>query len=137
MVCQSVQAVAYISDPPPRRERRKPVCQVLSTPLGDVQSRAQAGHLQTGPQPLPLHCAAPFAVKCNSGLCGIKTAFIHNQRRSETRTNAGGQEQRAAGGGKRSVSGGAKKHRADSRLCFNFFFTRFCVKAGVHSSYHE
>lgn len=76
-------------------ERR--VCQVLSAPLGDVQRGAETGHRATSTQPLPVHRAAPFAVKCNSSLCGIKTAFIHKQRRSETRTNAGGQEQRAAG----------------------------------------
>lgn len=73
------------------------VCQVLSAPLGDVQSGAQTGYSASSTQPLSVHSVVPFAVKCNSSLCGIKTAFIHKQRRSETRTNAGGQEQRAAG----------------------------------------
>ncbi|KAI9528169.1 hypothetical protein NQZ68_023149 [Dissostichus eleginoides] len=76
-------------------ERR--VCQVLSTPLGDVQRSAQTGYLPSSTQPPPEHSVVPYAVKCNSSLCGIKTAFIHRQLRCETRTNIGGQEQRTAG----------------------------------------
>ncbi|KAL7388831.1 hypothetical protein ABVT39_021306, partial [Epinephelus coioides] len=64
-------------------ERR--VCQVQSTPLGDVQRGAETGYGPSSAQPLPAHTVVPFAVKCNSGLCGIKTAFIHKQRRSENK----------------------------------------------------
>lgn len=73
------------------------VRQVSSTPLGDVQSGAKTGHLSTSTQPPPVHTVVHFAVKCNSSHCGVKTEFPHKQRRSETRTNAGEQEQRAAG----------------------------------------
>ncbi|MEQ2292067.1 hypothetical protein AMECASPLE_019373, partial [Ameca splendens] len=57
----------------------------LST-LGDEWSRAPRGYLPNSTQ--PLHSVAPLAVKCNCGLCGIKTAFSRNHRCSETRTNA-------------------------------------------------
>ncbi|KAF3849636.1 hypothetical protein F7725_019355 [Dissostichus mawsoni] len=77
-------------------ERR--VCQVLSTPLGDVQRSAQTGYLPSSTQPPPEHSVVPYAVKCNSSLCGIKTAFIHRQLRCETRTNIGGQEQQRTAG---------------------------------------
>lgn len=103
-------------------------CQVLSTLLGDVQSGAQTGHLPTTPQPLPVHSVVPFAVKCNSSLCGIKTAFIHKQRRSETRTNAGGQEQRAAGEVSAPVSVGGNSRHADSMYAS---FWRALCEAGV------
>ena len=56
----------------------------------EAQSLAETGHLTIRAQLVPLENVVHFALKCNTGLCGIKkTEFIHKRRR-ETRTHAGG-----------------------------------------------
>lgn len=84
------ERVAHSADPPlPRNERtetRLP-SPVFCPHLSDEPGPSTEG-VYSQSSARPPHSVAPLAVKCNCGLCGIKTALTHNHRRSETRTNA-------------------------------------------------
>ncbi|KAK9531807.1 hypothetical protein VZT92_011211 [Zoarces viviparus] len=110
----SEQSLTHISDPLPRRgsTERDALCQVLSSALGDARSGAQTGCLPTNTQPLHsgaafICCVFFFAVRCNGSLCGIKTAFIHKQRRKRNKDSRRGGTGAASGRG--GVDGNTQK----------------------------
>lgn len=105
-MCQSVRAAvaSHPSSAAVQRAQRNESCPVLSAPFGDAQSRAQTGHLPSSTRPPPVLSPVALAVKCNSSLCGIKTAFTHKQRRSGNKDTRRGTGAASGRGGKSSAS---------------------------------